>query len=287
MLKLPDDPTSPLKLADWLELTALLAFDGNASRGDLERNLRRASLVELREDQAIENKTLDVFDELEQRWKAADTAYPFEIDYGTLQIRSAWREFPAYIFCLCLSYFGARNSEPRKLFELVSGIAAKAFLFGDAVNFGAPRSDLSSSFAKAVSELCELIGEGGGFNEIPTLGQKDAKLDLVAWRNFPDRYSNKLLMLGQCASGADWEGKLRELNPRAFFANWTQETPSSPLISSVFIPHRIERQKWRRVALNADGIIFDRCRIAYWAHKADYDYGRCIQWINDVLSNVV
>jgi hypothetical protein len=128
-----------------------------------------------------------------------------------------------------------------------------------------------------------LIGEGGRFTQLPTLGQKDAKLDLVAWRDFPDRSSNKLLLLGQCASGTDWEGKLRELNPRAFFANWAQDTPSSPLISSVFIPHRIERQKWNNIARIAEAIIFDRCRIAYWAHGASFDYEEPIAWVDNVF----
>lgn len=286
MLGLPDDPTNPLKLADWLELTALIAPDGNASRGDLERSIRRASLNELRDDQAIELKTLEVFEEIEQRWKAAGLTYPFEIDYGTLQTRSVWRQIPVYTFCLCLSYFGSKGPGPRKLFELVSSVAAKAFVYGDAIDFGFPRRSLSSSFAEAVSELCDLIGEGGRANREPTHGQKDAKLDLVAWRDFPDRDSNKLLMLGQCASGSDWEGKLRELNPRAFFANWTQETPTSPLISSIFVPHRIERHKWKNVARVAEAIIFDRCRISYWAHQTEFDYGDCIEWVDDLLRDL-
>ena len=64
MLELPDDPTNPLKLADWLELTAMLSGDGNASRGDLERVLRRASLYETSDDYLIERKALEVFYEL-------------------------------------------------------------------------------------------------------------------------------------------------------------------------------------------------------------------------------
>jgi hypothetical protein len=283
MLKLPDDPTSPIRLADWLELTAILSSDGNASRGDLERTLRRASLSEMRDDLAVEQKLLEVFEEIEQRWKAAASAYPFEVDYGTLQTKSTWHQFPAYAFCLCLSYFGSPTLQPRKLFELVSGAAAKAFVYGNAVDFGSPRHVLSAAFPDAVSQLCALIGEGDRYAGLPTLGQKDAKLDLVAWRDFPDRNPSKLLMLGQCASGSDWEGKIRELNPRAFFANWTRETPASPLISSLFIPHRIERKKWKSIARNSDGIVFDRCRIAYLAHGANFDFDPCINWVEELL----
>ena len=282
MLELPDDPTNPLKLADWLELTAMLSGDGNASRGDLERVLRRASLYETSDDYLIERKALEVFYELEQRGRAAYTAYPFDIDYGTLQIKSAWSNYPAYTFCLCLSYFGSKSSKPRKLFEQVSTSAAKGYLHGDALNFGFPRVNLPASFSEAVTTLCVTIGEGGGYNSLPSLEHKDDKLDVVAWKDFPDISSSKLLMFGQCASGWDWEGKLRELGPEAFCGNWMRESPVSPLISSIFIPHRIERQKWNSVARNA-GIIFDRCRIAYWAHGAEMDYSPCIAWVNNLL----
>ncbi len=107
MLALPEDPTNSLKLADWLELTAMLSADGNASRGDLERSLRRASLFETSDDYSIERKALEVFYELEQRGTAAETAYPFDIDCGTVQTKSAWSNYPVYTFCLCLSYFGS------------------------------------------------------------------------------------------------------------------------------------------------------------------------------------
>ena len=36
---LPSDVTDPIVLADWLEILALTAADGNASHGDLQRAL--------------------------------------------------------------------------------------------------------------------------------------------------------------------------------------------------------------------------------------------------------
>ncbi len=113
MLDLPfDDLTNPLRLADWLELHALRSSDRNSSQGDLESVLRTVSIFELDDDEQIERKTLEVFLELEQRVKAAAEAYPFDLDYpGVLQLKSDnWREFPVYIFCLCLSYYPLRET---------------------------------------------------------------------------------------------------------------------------------------------------------------------------------
>ncbi len=282
MLKLPDDSTSAIRLADWLELTAMLSGDGDSSIGDLERSLRRAASDETDTDNAIELRIMAAHEEIEQRLRAAGKAYPFDIDYGTVQVKTNWEDFPAYVFCLCLSYFGSPIQEPRKLFEQVARAAAKEYLQGDAIDFGFPRSNFPRSFSDAVSELCIRIGEGGGYNSLPSQSHKDDKLDIVAWKEFPDSRSSKLLLFGQCASGVDWEGKLRELSPEAFCKNWMREALISPLISSIFIPHRIERDRWNWVARNA-GIVFDRCRIAYWAHDAKVDFSGCIDWIAQTI----
>ena len=285
MLELPDSPTDTLRLADWLEIYALLSPDGNSSRGDLESALRVAALYEIDDDEDIELKCLEVFDELEQRLKASGEAYPFDLDYSVLQVKSSWEDFPAYIFCLCLSYFGwtARKNEainPRKLFEKLSCLAAKRFLQGNAVDFGPPREKLPTPFPEAITVICRLIGEGEGYKDQPSLNRKDDKLDLIAWKEFADKLPSKMLMFGQCASGWNWEDKLTELQPEAFCGNWMQEVPVSPLIRSFFVPHRLERLKWKWATRQA-GIFFDRCRIAFWAHQEKADYDSHITWVKN------
>jgi len=287
MLGLPtDDPTDPLRLADWLEIVAVLSRDGNSSQGDLERAFRRAALAEYGDDESVERKLLDVFNELERRAQAAGAAYPFDIGYGVIQLRSRWEDFPAYVFCLCLSYFDlTATGHAPKLFEQVSCLAAKGYLEGDAVGFGWPRSDLPTSFAEAVTELCKRIGEGVGFRQQPELDRKDDKLDVVAWRDFADRQPSKLILFGQCAAGRNWEGKLGELQPEAFYKQWMQVPPLSPPVKSFFVPHRIHSGNWTYVANNA-GILFERCRIAFWAHQQVADYNPHISWVRELLSNV-
>ncbi len=286
MLELPDSPTDHLKLADWLELYALISPDLNSSQGDLEGALRVSALFDSGDNERIERQSLEIFDELEQRVNAAGEAYPFQLNYsGVLQVRSSWEKFPAYIFCLCLSYFGSEDSKPRKLFEQVSCLAARKYLQGEVIGFGAPRTELPSSFSEAVTEMCRHIGEGQSYKDQPSLSSKDDRLDLVAWKDFRDKLSSKILMFGQCASGWDWEDKLTELRPEAFCGNWMADFPTSPLIRSFFTPHRIERRKWNWATRNA-GILFDRCRVAYWAHGEEADYNHHLAWSKDLLTRV-
>jgi len=145
-LDLPDEPTNELKLADWLEIYALISADENPSKGDLEQALRTASVLEAQGSDAIEAKCLEVFSELEHRSIAADDAYPFDIDGATLSVKPQREIYASYIFCLCLSYFrwdATRNKEinidPWLLFEDLSCIAAAQFVHGEVMSFGTAR----------------------------------------------------------------------------------------------------------------------------------------------------
>jgi hypothetical protein len=289
MLELPAvDPTNPLKLADWLEISSILSMDSDSSRGDLESALRIASFDGITDSEEIERKVLDVFDELEQREMAAAYAYPFNIEGGILKLKSAWTNYPAYIFCLFLSYFGLSETRVApKLFESVSCQAAKGYLNGNAVSFGSPRTELPSNFPSAVTKLCRLIGEGGQFLEQPSLYRKDDTLDLVAWVDFIDKLPSKVFMFGQCAAGDNWGDKLAELQPDAFWKQWMMESLVSPIpIKSFFIPHRIESNRWNFISRKA-GIVFERCRIAYWAHDGELNFARHVKWVQQIILRIV
>jgi hypothetical protein len=281
-----DDLTDPLRLADWLELYAMASPDSNSSRGDLDSALHTASHSELGSDAEIEQKILEVFGEFEQRAKAAREAYPFDIDFrGILRLKAGgWEAFPVYTFCLCLSYYPLRETQigPR-IFEQVSCLAARGYLRGRAVGFGSPRVALPSSFADAVTELCKLIGEGGGYLEQPSLGRQDDTLDLVAWKDFEDKRPSKVLMFGQCGAGRNWSEKLGELQPNPFWKQWMRVGSVSPTpIKSFFTPYRVGQRLWELHARKA-GILFDRCRIAYWAHHEETDHSSLVEWTADFL----
>jgi len=283
-----DDPTDPLRLADWLELYALLSPDRNSSRGDLESVLRTASLFELDDGEKIELKVLEVFQELEQRIEAAREAYPFGLDYrGVLRLKSSnWEEFPVYIFCLCLSYCPLRETRVGpKLFERISCLAAKGYLRGEAVGFGSPRDELPSSFDAAIVEMCNLIGEGE-YREQPTLRRQDDALDLVAWKDFADKKPSKILMFGQCGAGRNWTDKLGELQPGVFWKQWLAGLVSPLPIRSFFTPYRVQQHRWDFYAREA-GVIFDRCRIAVCAHQEETDHTPVIAWIESFLAQDV
>lgn len=275
-VELPKSPSDFISLADWLELNALISPGRSASRVALERALRCAGLFQshLRdEEQPLEDVLLKVFREIEERSMAAGDGYPFAVESSLIRLRGRPRDYPAYIFCLVLSYFGwqikkGAEINPWKLFEELACLAAQQYIHGDSLWF-AQRDARSNSrkrhikvFEGAVNNLCSTLGEGSGFSKKNTLNSQDDNVDIVVWRNFADKRPSKIVMFGQCAAGQDWVDKISDLQPDKFWSQWITGTQISPLIRSFYIPHRVPGgEDWEYYASYA-GVLFDRCRIA-------------------------
>jgi hypothetical protein len=176
----PKSPFGPEDLADWLELNAIQADDNNASAGDLERELKRLGY---RDPEGLMG---NVFTELDRREKATGgTAYPFNRKNTSIEVKGKSKNYPAYIFCLALSYcrWKARKGtkeNPWLLFEELARYSAKNYLGGEAIVFGTSCRSGSGSqrrFEANIDELAKKVGEGERFRAQATLSAKDSKQD--------------------------------------------------------------------------------------------------------------
>lgn len=264
MIPLPRNLTDPMKLADWLELSALEAKDRNASVGDL------SSALQIPLGSTDDDLQQQVMSELDHREKAAGDSYPFTVAGArVLQCRGGWGSYVPYVFCLCLSYFTHKvrpGDVGRELFESLCTVAARHYLCGSAMEFGIRCKRGTKPFENAVADLCRSMGEGRGYVQRTAKDKQDDQVDIVAWKAFADGLPSQLVLFGQCASGDNWTSKVNELNPTAFCKMWLAEPTISPLIQSFFIPHTILRDEWNYYAVQ-DHILFDRCRVAYWSHR--------------------
>jgi len=265
----PDSPFRTEELADWLELVAIQADDGNASAGDLERELNRLGQGD-RDD--LLGK---VFVEVDHREKATSKdAYPFERKDTFIQLKGSVKSYPAYVFCLALSYRKWKNRKgapenPWLLFEELACYSAKNYLGGEAFIFGTSSrtgGKVNKRFEASINALTKKLREGRSFRPQRTFSAKDSKLDVVAWKGFADARPSQIILFGQCAAGANWSSKLNELIPEDFWDQWMAGSKVSAPLRSVFIPHRLfEDDEWERHARSAR-LLFDRCRLVSFAH---------------------
>jgi len=283
-IQLPGEQTVT-KLADWMEISALLDKDGCVSRQDLLSPLKAEK--DTQEDQIEQSEAdiivLDIFTEIQRRTKATGNGYPFFLDGETIKRKHREKNFLSYIFCLLISFFGVENiqycsdwktSEVTKKFEELSAKTIQSLLDNKKLSakvkvFGWPRrwdGDVTNpSFVEALKKICLECGEMKPKNRPTASTAKDAGLDIIAWKRFPDELSGGIFFLGQCATGSDWTSKLLDVKKfEVFIEDYT------PPVTGTFIPHIPDISNPRSIdewSINVQrgGMLFNRCRIAYLA----------------------
>jgi len=296
----------PALVCDWLEMTV---FGSDRSKYSLMRLKRIWDVNRETEDSdpegshAREDDTdeegfsgedadayLDsISDEIQEREEALGDDYPFELERGGATFKLKTPISPGgniYLFCLLLSnskkgeildgtWTPLITSRTRDLFQACSTLAAAGVVTGCAISFGWPRPNSNPPFLKKLREVYGFIGEGvvrsraiPGASPAP----KDEEIDVIAWRPMRDRAAAAQYMLGQVASGDNWEAKSVKGPPIvSFHRNWFSVVPASEANAAIFIPHLVTPNQTgtRRDVMEQHtttfGTVIDRLRLPHFA----------------------
>ncbi len=294
--------------ADWMELQALRAAGRRSTIGDIigvfdisddaaaadhaSADLFEESILEARRNRPID----EMFDELQYRARILGDAYPFTVETSP----PALVQLPdvtstpgrvVYLFCLLASAMRENRVQPiesmngaRKeianLFQVCACLAAGGYIVGDVASFGFPRPT-GDDFLPALRDTFQRFGAGVVRSAVPPghpTATKDDGIDVIAWRDHPDRMPGKLYLLGQCASGRKWHEK-SVVDRIQQFHGWFSTPPATYCLPSMFIPFTLHRDLPDDPTTTFDtmlanrhlrdeqryGIVFDRFRIAHFA----------------------
>ena len=175
---------------------------------------------------------------------------------------------------------------PERIFEEVAANAVSQYMGGDALRFGSPRvgSVVPVGFAEAIDYVCGVTGEGVGVRRDAMTGdEKDAGVDVIAWKAIDARVG-KLMILGSCATGEDWEDKVRDLSASRFCRTYFREHPEPKPQKAFFTCRLVPRRKWMEHTRDG-GIIFDRLRVSRLTPKmpTPTEHGDSEVWMREVL----
>lgn len=231
----------------------------------------------------------EVHEELGWRERVLGRLYPFRLETSGTNWRLSRAPAPRdesvragrsfYRFCLLVSALRDERIPDRDLtkqaereFEQVARTGAGT-LGGDAIAFGSPRED-GASFRAALEDVGSRLGwTPHQDNPLWSSGkEKDAGVDVIAWRDFPDRRPGRVVLLGQAATGRGWGEK--GVNPSEFLSWFSYPRPGDCL-RALFTPfpqhHACGGQKghpfedvaraeaWKRE--RSLGLVVDRLRI--------------------------
>lgn len=303
-------------LADWMELLALSSSRGRTSKAALtsvldtnEDNAAEPPPVDEETGEILDEAILEgertqivaaTFEELEYRAATLGSAYPFAVDGKRLILeRTATNPIVepghvVYVFCLLASTIREKKLQPvadvanaeqgiAHAFQICACLAAGGYVSGDVTSFGFPRAT-GDGFLPALRHAFERFGMGQVRAEVPDglpVALKDGGIDVIAWRDHPDKMPGKIYLLGQCASGQNWKTKSVVEYISQFHGSWFTTPPATFSVPAMFIPftfHRDMNEDRSGPFLDAVknsfwfeekrfGIIFDRLRIAYFANS--------------------
>jgi hypothetical protein len=301
VLSIPDLTEHVTKLADWIELSALLAANGRIGFSAL------VSAVDL----GVEEQEEDIGDEdarqeslvnsvqavIAERAKIVGLEhYPFVVDpdgIGIQRVDAVTQVGAIYLFCLFLSHSFDRSiipaqhapeitNEVRDLFQVCATVAAAGYVDGAAMSFGWPRPD-SAKFLDALKRVYGLFGDGAPHeNEPPGAPEqvKDDGIDVIAWKPSPDGLPGTQYLLGQVASGNDWDKKSVVSYVNMFHQFWFSRQPASPNTPAMFMPFCVTPKRAEDAAQTQEfavgnmqkltaqfGVLFYRYRVPHFAAK--------------------
>jgi hypothetical protein len=298
----PSQGDTRSSIADWMELQALSSSRGRATQATIrgvldiaEDEAAEQPSVDAESGEVLDEAILEdartqivsvVFEELEYRQRVLGDAYPFTVDPVHLTI-DRQPENPithpgrvVYLFCVLASAIREKKLQPvasmseaekeiADVFQICACLAAGGYVSGEVTSFGFPRAT-GTGFLPALRDAFARFGVGRVRTEIPDglpNSLKDGGIDVIAWRDHPDGMPSKTYLLGQCASGQNWETKsvveyIAQL-PAMFipftFHRDMDEERRGPFLEAV------KRSYWHQE--KRFGIIFDRLRIAHFAHS--------------------
>lgn len=208
-------------ICDWIEGSALFEDDEELSASDVIDVLIEGEIYD--EQDFAWQIVSDAWSELRRRQGWLRNGSPIEITNYRLRRLCGWQEVPAHSFCLALALakwyphwarpFGNDFTEQGQLFELVTKESLQRLFGGwEIYQTGWTRTN-TQKLSKVVAEVADRLGERTGEIERWTGPKaKEAGLDLLCYRPFPDNRVGVPVYLMQCASGGDWDRKLHTPN---------------------------------------------------------------------------
>ena len=302
---IPSNKASIYELTDFLECECIRSSRGRISAVDIISSILVGSdeidiAGVINDYDRLHMKTEEIFTEVDRRREATNTNYPFRVRGNGLEIEN--RDGPVYwtycylLFCTRFNMKVDRTMagiDGSLLFEKFSAFVAKEY-FGnraEAMVFGTAEQQ---EFIKKVNNLCQALGEGGGFenrNEVSPDQVKDDKLDIVVWINFADRKASKLIGFGQCKTGMTWRNdySLTQLRPVAFCKKWLRRQPAHDPSQMFFVADSFYLDTWFGHACDA-GIVFDRFRMMdYLPTNENFQngvYTELISWTREAIERI-
>jgi hypothetical protein len=264
------DRVSLVELCDWIE-ASLLFGDDRLGQNEVVDVLCEHGIYA--EQDMARGKVADAWAEIRRRLRCLGVGSSFDFNRTVARrLVPAWNDSPAHSFCLilsCASLYSSWSSfesdgynEQGELFELLCKEAVEIHFPGWQVELtGWAGQSINADFCAIVERTCQNLLESAGDLFKWTSGdEKDAELDLLCYKPFPDHRPGLPAFFMQCASGALWRRKLH--TPRLQVWRKLVDFCVDELPRKGFaIPFALLADDFNRTSNITQGLFMDRYRL--------------------------
>jgi hypothetical protein len=252
---------------DWIEASALFSGE-RATQSNIKDILDEEEI--LPGSDAAEVFVSDVWRQLRSRARICGDGTPFEFGYQEIHCKEKyWRRWPAYSFCLYLSYCHRSAKPPREksypeqgsLFESLVESSLQRLLPTWITFQTGWTTTKPAHLPEVVNKVAKRLG--GNLGNIPrwnTKGSKERGLDLVCYREFPDMRGGFPAFFVQCASGKEFEQKLGDPN-LSVWNDLVKVVPQSLPRKAFATPLSFSRTEFERHSITGEALMLDRMRL--------------------------
>jgi len=249
--------------ADWVECSALF-HDESISKADVQDCF---SEINSFDKEKTPSTVADIWSELERRKRLLGQCYPVSIKENRITAMD-WEDYAAYSFCLLLSYsksnqeweqnFCKDYSTQGALFERVSVAALMRILKNWEVRPTGWSRMTATHIKKQIPHIATDLGEY--ILQLPRSVDKDGGVDILCYRQFPDKRGNYPVFFMQCATGRNWKEK-RGQDILGLWQNWIHFKTPNLLSKGFAVPFAFGDETFRQTQMHGNCLILDRIRL--------------------------
>ena len=250
--------------ADWVECSALF-HEGSISKADVQDCFSEINSYK-RDDTS--STVADIWSEIERRKRILGQCCPVSI-MGNRITAERWRDYAAYSFCLLLSYSKSNREWEQKfckdyqlqgaLFERISAAALICILKNWEVRQTGWSGATPVSIKNKIQQIAKELGEEKGPDD-PRPVDKDGGVDILCYRQFPDKRGNYPVIFVQCATGRNWTKK-RGVNTLNLWRSWIKFSTINLLSRGFAVPFAFGDETFRQTQKHGDCLVLDRIRL--------------------------
>jgi len=252
---------------DYIEASALFEDEEGLSQSEVVDFLVEQEIYD--SEDFCNELIANVWKNLFKRLSRLGTGSPLSFVHSRIIKRYDWQDIPAHSLCLILSLkpfysgwqqrFAHDHNEQGELFErLVAEALPRIFPRWESIVTGWSANH-AIRIQKLVPELSRTLREShDDLTDYKRSRANEFGLDVVSYLNFGDGKGGNPVYLVQCASGHNWQSKLKQPD-MAIWKNLIKF--NSPPMKMVALPFELSRSDFIIRSKQSEGILLDRYRI--------------------------